>query len=202
MVALAKKKNVKVISLKSKQANKKEFILLNQKNVPGFIFFNGHGNYDLICGQNNEILVQAGKNDDCLQGKIIYALSCRSAKKLGKGSVKKGAKAYLGYNEDFIFYYDREKVSKPLQDKIAQMFLEPSNLLASSLIKNHSAGKSWGKSQNDFKRRTIAIIASRDKIAINTYLPSILWDMRHQVCLGNKKVALSRTKENTSALAR
>jgi hypothetical protein len=190
VVALAKKKNVKVIALKSKRANKKEFILLNQKTNPRLIFFNGHGNDDLISGQNNEILVQAGKNDDCLRGKIIYALSCRSAKKLGKSSIKKGTKAYLGYKEDFIFNYNQEKVSAPLQDKIAQMFLEPSNLLVSLLVENHSTGKAWKKSQEDFKKKAISIIAGRDKVAINSFLPCLLWDMKHQVCLGNKKAIL------------
>lgn len=183
VIAIAKKKGVKIVALKSKRANKKEFTSVNQKISPQLIFFNGHGDYDLIAGQNNEVLVQAGINDKCLAGKIVYALSCRSAKKLGKASVKNGAKAYIGYVEDFIFNYDRDKVSRPLDDKIVQLFLEPSNLIVSSLLKGHTTHESWSASQNDFKRKAVAIVASRDKIAINSYLPTLLWDMQHQVCL-------------------
>ena len=189
VVAIAKKKGIKVVALKGKRANEKEFMSVNRKINPQLVFFNGHGDYDLIAGQNNEVLVQAKINDECLTGKIIYALSCRSAKKLGKASVKNGAKAYIGYIEDFIFNYDREKVSRPLSDKIVQLFLEPSNLIVSSLLKGHTAHESWENSQNDFKRKAVAIITSKDKAAINSFLPSILWDMQHQVYLESDKTS-------------
>jgi len=186
VIKIAKKKSLKTVALKNKRAKKSEFISINKKIKPQLIFLNGHGDYDLVAGQDNEVLVKAGDNERCLSGKITYALSCRSAKTLGKISVRHGAKAYLGYNEDFVFNYDLKKISRPLNDKIGELFLEPSNLVVSSLLKGHNAGESWENSQNDFKRKAITIITSKDKVMINTYLPNLLWDIKHQVCLGDK----------------
>lgn len=190
IIETAKKKNVKAITLKSKRANKKEFISVINKISPRLVFLNGHGDYDLVTGQHNEALVKAGVDDKCLAGKIIYALSCRSAKILGKVSVEHGTIAYIGYDEDFIFNYDREKISKPLKDKVVKLFLEPSNAVIGSLLKNHTTQESWENSQNSFKRKAIAIIASQDKVSINSYLPGLLWDIQHQVCIGDKKSTL------------
>lgn len=190
VVGIAKRRGIKVVSLKNRRANKKEFISVNRKVNPQLIFFNGHGDYDLVTGQDNEVLVKSGENDQCLSKRIVYALSCRSASKLGKISVKHGTRAYLGYDEDFVFNYDQEKISRPWDDQIVKLFFEPSNLLVASLLKGHTAGESWQSSQNEFKRKAIALITSKDKIAINSYLPNLLWDMRHQVILGNKKAIL------------
>ena len=190
IIDIAKRKEIRVVALKSRRANKKEFLSINKKTNPQLIFFNGHGDYDLIAGQDNEVLVKSEDNDKCLGGRLVYALACRSAGKLGKTSVKQGTKAYLGYDEDFVFNYDLEKISKPLDDKVAQLFLKPSNLIVSSLLKGHTAHQSWENSQNDFKRRITAIVASKDRVMVSSYLPNLLWDMQHQVCLGDKKAVL------------
>lgn len=190
VVQLAKKKDLNIISLKGKRANKTVFTSITQKKSPQLIFLNGHGNSDLVAGQNNEVLVKEGENEIILKGRITYALSCQSAKRLGKAAIKGGASAYIGYQEDFIFYYDREKTTKPLNDTVIKLFLEPSNTMVISLIKGHSSGEAWRNSQRDFKKKITNLVLSQDKVAINTYLPGLIWDMKNQVCLGNNQAVL------------
>ena len=45
-------------------------------NDPILVNIMGHGSYDLIACQNNEILLQSGVNDDILAGRVVYNLSC------------------------------------------------------------------------------------------------------------------------------
>jgi len=75
-----------------------------------------------VCGHNDEILVQAGKNEIALKGVVAYALSCSSAKILGPATVQAGAVAYIGYTEDFIFFISPEKMKKPQEDKRQRCF--------------------------------------------------------------------------------
>lgn len=190
IVENAKKKNIKTVCLKGKRATRREFESVNKKIQPQVIFFNGHGNYNVVAGQDNEILVKAGENDKCLKNTIVYALSCRSAKKLGVSSVKNGAKAYIGYSEDFMFNYDPEKITKPLEDKIAKLFLEPSNSILNSLLKGHTAQESFENSQQNFKKKITEVFLKGDKIEINTYVSNLLWDMQNQIVWGDKNAVI------------
>ncbi|MBU4022841.1 hypothetical protein KJ591_00555, partial [Patescibacteria group bacterium] len=127
IIELAQEKSIKVWDLKGKRANRKEIEGVLKKREPSLVFFNGHGDDDRIAGHNDEALLVAGENEELLISKIVYALSCRSGKKLGYESVKKGALGYIGYDEDFIFFIDQNKMSNPLMDKTAELFLEASN---------------------------------------------------------------------------
>ncbi len=80
IITLAKNKGVSVFDLEKKRANLREFESMMKRNEPTMIFFNGHGDYHLVAGQDNEDLVCAGKNEIILKSKIVYALSCRSGK--------------------------------------------------------------------------------------------------------------------------
>lgn len=91
-----------------------EITTVINKTKPELIVLNGHGDADLITGQDNEILIKTGENEGLLTGKIIYALSCRTAKILGPKSIEKKTKCYLGYTEDFVFFCHREFFSPSL----------------------------------------------------------------------------------------
>lgn len=190
VVQLARVKNINVTVLKGKRANRKEFESVNRKIEPRLIFFNGHGEADSIYGQGNETLVKVGQNLECLRGKIVYALACLSGKVLGVESIKDGTKAYIGYQEEFAFYFDENKVTKPTTDTIASMYLEPSNIVVSSLLKGHTVEHAWENSQALFRKKIINLIQSGDKNSINVYLPYLVWDMQNEVCLGNKDATI------------
>jgi len=190
ILELAKKKGISVLDLRQKRANKKEVISIVAKTQPFFIYFNGHGEANCIKGNEDEIIIKVGENEKILKDKIIYALSCKSAQVLGPESIKVGALSYLGYDDDFIFLFEIEKISHPLNDKVAALFLNPSNRLVISILKGHTVGEAYRKSQELFSENIQKIITSESYF--NTSLvPYLLWDKIHQVCLGDKKASFS-----------
>ncbi len=179
----AKNKGCDVIDLYREKANREKFIGTLQKSSPRMVVLNGHGNEDVVSGHDNKPILQ--KLDKIVKDKIIYARSCKSAKKLGADSIASGASAYLGYNEDFIFMFDETKITHPLEDKTAVLFLEPSNHIPISLLKGHGVEDANQRSKKLFikniEKLLVAGSASDNYYAIR-YL---FWDMKHQVCLGD-----------------
>ncbi len=190
IIELADKKGFEIIDLKAQRANRKEFINIINKTKPVFIVLNGHGNETTITGFNDENLIQIDENEKLLSGKIAYVVSCKSAKKLGPQCVDSGTKAYIGYIDDFTFMLDETKISKPLEDKTAQLFLEPSNQIAISLLKGNSAGDSYKKSQEFFQRNIRRLLTSETASSDKGVLPFLFWDMKNQVCIGDQNAAI------------
>ena len=186
VIELAQKKKDQIVILKGKQVNLKEFKNATEKNQPSFIFFNGHGNETTVTGQDNQPLVDADKNIDVLKNKIIYALSCQSAKKLGPKSIKHGTKTYIGYNEDFIFMYDSHKKKCPEKDETAGCFLKASNQIAISLLEEKTTGQAYADSQNAFQKKIRDLLTSESKKEQSSMIRYLTWDMKHQVCLGGQ----------------
>lgn len=182
IIALAKEKGHECFDLDKKRAVRKEFESMMRKNEPSLVFFNGHGDYDRVTGQDNELLICVGENEALLKGKIVYALSCRSAKILGPSSIQSGAEAYIGYDEDFIFLYDENKCARPEQDKIAEIFLEPSNQVMASLLKNHTPKEAQKNSQQSFARRIRKLLSSQSTVLESSAVRYLIWDTQHQVC--------------------
>lgn len=188
IIELAKKKSIQVLDLAKERANKKEFVSIVTKKQPLFIFFNGHGNADRVNGHENKVLVKVGENEGVLKSKIVYALSCKSAKKLGPQSIKIGAIAYLGYDDDFVFVYNLGKISKPLNDNLAALFLRPSNQLVKSLLKGHSIEDSYKRSRDLFIGNIQELLTSKPS-PYDYAIPYLMWDLGHLVCLGNKSAS-------------
>lgn len=177
------KKNCRVIDLDGPKAVKMEFTGRMQKVKPDLIFLNGHGSPTSIAGHNNEILLNANDNEEILSGTNVYALSCSSAEKLGRSSIKKGAKSYIGYIEDFIFLHEKDKISKPLGDKTAGLFLGPSNLVPIALVKGNTPKEAFDRSQKEFNRNLRKLMTSESPQQDNSSIPWLYWDMTHQICL-------------------
>lgn len=187
---IAVSKGHHAVKLKGNRATRKELESVVNKVNPRLLFLNGHGSDDSVRGQDNEVLVQLGVNESILKSALVYALSCRSASILGKKSVESGTISYLGYTEDFIFMYDVSKRTRPLEDKTAGLFLDPSNLLVSSLLKGHTAEGSLHKSKSAYRRTLLKLLTSEASAESNSYLPLLLWDMNHQVCLGDQTATI------------
>jgi len=182
----AEERNNTVISLKTSRANQSTFISVIDKTNPSFIFLNGHGNENTVTGYDNKPLISSGDTLDFLMRKIIYALSCQSAKKLGHYCVHNGVKTYIGYTEDFIFVIDRTKRTKPQQDSLATLFLDASNTVPISLLKGKTTQESFNDSQNAYKKQIRKLLTSESKAHESSIVRFLLWDMKHQVCLGNQ----------------
>lgn len=186
----ADKSKQKIIDLKGKCANAKEFISILKKTDPSFVVINGHGAEDRITGYNNEVLVQAGFNESMLSDRIIFARSCRSAKILGKSAIAKGAKTYIGYNDDFIFFINEARTTRPLKDNTAKLFLEPSNYAAIILLKGHKSSEANNRSKEMFKKNIQKLMTSETPKEDKELIAFLRWDMINQVCLGDGNVGL------------
>jgi hypothetical protein len=194
VIKKAEKKKFKIIDLEGPKANARDFSGRIKKTNPNVIFLNGHGNYAIVSGHNNEPLVCLNKNESLLSNKITYALSCSSAKELGKSAVTHGAKCFIGYDEDFVFLHEINKTTKPLEDKTAALFLEPSNLIMTTLIKGNSTEDAHKRSKEKFKHNLRKLLTSDSPQDDKTSVQWLYWDMKHQVCLGNKQAMIADDK--------
>lgn len=183
VIEQAQKRGIKVLDLHREKATKSEVESRLTKSLCSLVFFNGHGSYNMVAGHNNEPLIICNKNEFLLKSKIVYAISCKSAKELGPKSVEAGAVSYTGYDDDFIFSYEPEKISRPLQDKTAKLFLEPSKLFMISLVKGNSVVESQKRTKALFKENILKLLGS--DISDKNLLRYLLWDFRHLVSHGN-----------------
>ena len=159
-----------------------------KKLSPNIVMLNGHGNIDLVMGHQNQILIKAGLNEELLKSKIVYALSCKSAKVLGPKSIQAGALSYTGYEDDFIFVYEPELFSRPLLDKTAGLFLGPSNAFIESLIKGNSVGESFERSVNILKKNFNRALSTLE--SDSTTARFLWWNLRNFISHGNLDVSI------------
>lgn len=181
---IARKQKINIVQLEKNRAVRHLLESIIDKTDPILIFLNGHGNSNQVTGNNLEVLLNAGDNEGLLRSRITYALSCSSAKSLGPKSILAGAISYIGYDEDFIFYYDINSISKPLLDKTASLFLEPSTMIVNMLLKGHTTAEAHNKSKAMFLQNIQNLLNSASSDAY--LIPWLLWDMQHQVCLGDQ----------------
>ena len=187
-----KSKQLQFIVLAKERATVSILESMIKKHRPSLLFLNGHGGPDLVCGHNNEILIQTGKNEIILKDMVTYALSCSSAQILGTLAVKTGAIAYIGYTEDFIFFISPEKVSRPIEDKTADMFLIPANHVIVSLAKGHTASEATIAAKGYFMKSVQKLISSEASEDDREYMRFLIWDMKSLVCYGNKLAVVAK----------
>jgi hypothetical protein len=187
---LARQKGYAIIDLKRKRANRKEFESVIKKIKPAFIILNGHGNKDEVAGNDNETLVDANTNTEILAGRIIYALSCQSAKNLGTKVGLYPNTTYIGYKEDFAFVRLEKYGRKPTKDIFAGFFLEPSNAIVVSLLKGHNTQDSFSRGQREFTKNIQMLLTSKIKSADSSALRFLVWDLTHLTLCGDKNKAL------------
>ena len=141
----------KTINKEKEEANKAIIISIINKQKPELIMFNGHGSPEEICGHKQEVIISAKENPETLKNTIVYSLSCSSALILGPKSVENGAISFIGYEFDFALGKDTESEASPKYDKIAKLFLEPSNILFSSLLNKKNVKTSVEKAKKKMK---------------------------------------------------
>lgn len=187
IVDYANKRSSCAIDLRGRRATRKEFESVLRKRVgQAFIFLNGHGSAEKVAGQDDEVLVEVGGNDDIFFGTVVYARSCSSAAVLGPSSVAKGAIAYLGYTDDFVFFIEDGYMSRPLKDKTARLFLEPSNQVATAILKGHAVGEANGQSKDMIQHTIQTLMTSETPKEEKELIPYLRWNLIHQVCLGDQ----------------
>lgn len=177
---------IQFLDLKESSANRQNVESYLEKQNPRLVLFNGHGSDTSIFGYKDEVLIEMDKNEELLKDKIVYSLSCSSAKELGVSAVKKGTESFIGYKDSFVMYTDSEREATPLKDNIASSFIKPSIRLSISLSKGNSAQEASDKSKEEFKKEIRKFFSSSSIDGAERIAIALLWDMNNQVVLGNK----------------
>lgn len=185
VVDMAKTRGIDVVELKNNKANRIEFESRLVKLKPRLVIINGHGSDTCVTGHDGEVLIEAGQNENILHSKIIYSLSCNSASCLGIESVKAGALCYIGYKTEFTFFH-QNKITHPLDDDIAKLFLDPSNQVAVSLLKGNKTQDAIRKSRKMSIKNIQKLLNSAASKESVLYAKFLWANMHHQVCLGDQ----------------
>jgi hypothetical protein len=114
---------------------------------PILVFGVGHGNEDLWTCQGGE---QMFWTCDCsaLRGRIVYALSCITAYRLGPDAVNnKGCLTYIGYADTFGWVQTNMSLD-PLSDTLARSFFEAVLAVLNRLIDGASTGDAFKASMD------------------------------------------------------
>lgn len=179
-IILAESKGIKVLDLAREKAIKSEVENRLTKFSPNLVVLNGHGNENMVTGHKNEPLIIVKDNEYLLKDKVIYAISCRSAKNLGPKSIDAGAINYSGYDDDFVFIYEPENYSRPFSDNTAKMFLEHSQIYLGSLIKGNTTGEALNRSKQNLKDNFVKALSENNLNAVRF----LWWDLKHFVSHG------------------
>ena len=122
-----------------------------KKLDPRFLVFHTHGDEKTIFGNKNngeeEILISVGLNESLLESRIVYSIACSSAKVLGRECK---SLVFVGYKEDFVFYYAPSKLSRPWTDTVASPCLESTTQIPLSIIKGNSVKDAVRKSRTKY----------------------------------------------------
>lgn len=162
-------------SLKREKVTRKNFEKFLNKRSIDLVLLCGHGSPNAING--NEDVILDTKNDNLLKGKTVHALSCQSANELGPDAVKKGANSYIGYKEDFIaFLDDSKRASRPLEDEIASLFLEPAFTAPKILLKGGTPDEAVSAAKNAYNKSIRDALNSDVQSDADQFINWLFWD--------------------------
>ena len=190
LVKFARESGFQVFDIRKDKVNKITVSAILREKNPILVLFNGHGSDEMITGHNDESLIQTPDDIHLLKSKIVHSLSCSSAKKLGKDAVENGAVCYIGYENDFIFFFDKNKTARPLEDDTAKPVFESSNQVAFSLIKGNDAGESFVKSQKTYEKWINYYRLHGELLEAPQNLIALMWNKESQIIHGDKMAVI------------
>jgi hypothetical protein len=179
---LALSKGMDVYDLKGKKANKKDFDSYMRSKNPSLIFLNGHGDSHVVTGYDNKVIIDT---ESTPSASIMYARSCDAASVLGPILVQKGLRSFIGYMRKFILYYDPQSMMKPDKDSMARLFLESSNLVVTTLIKENTVAEAHNRSRNVMQKNLKYMLSSEANLEEKYAAPAMWSNMTSQVALGD-----------------
>ncbi len=188
---LAKEKSIKVLDLRRPRLNRQIFSGLISEQDPHLVFFNAHGDEKRIYGDKiddvEEILVEDDRNHTLLNKRMVYARACYAAASLGKACTGEGG-CFIGYKTPFSFWIDERWSAKPLNDKTAKLFLEPSNLIVISLLKGNSTREAFDKSLAMSKKNILKLLRVKEEPGATASI-MLLWNnIQGQDILGDEDI--------------
>ncbi|HEU5114280.1 MAG TPA: hypothetical protein VFT82_00775 [Candidatus Paceibacterota bacterium] len=174
----------KIFDLDKSKASRKKVESYLQSQKPELVILNGHGHNRAIGGHDNEEIINMS-NARILKNATVYARACSAGKVLGQEIVNQGAKAFIGYKEDFLFFKNEIDFKDPLKDDYAQPFFESSNQVATSLLKGKTPKEAHIDSMKSHLKwiEKLSTTAAGDRAFL---IPFIKWNACFQVCITEK----------------
>jgi len=112
------------VHLYSLLARRRPFMLSAPQS--DIIIMTGHGDTDVITGQNEAVILEIGKYDPReVRGKVIKLLSCQTGVSLCPDLVANGAACAMGYVDDYVWVMDSDLAARPWADEMAATSLMP-----------------------------------------------------------------------------
>ncbi len=175
VIELAETKNMKVTKVENAEMTEK--ILRDRINIekPEFIFFNGHGNATSMLNNKGEAFIST-KSSDVFKDMIVFARACNCLVELGKNSVSKGCRAFVGYRKSFWVVHDHVRDCSPLKDRIAKPIMDSSNAVAKEIIKGKTVTQAIFKSNQLTADFMIELMHSSEPFAKATLYAMIVND--------------------------
>lgn len=190
LVSLSQSLDHETINKEKEQANKATIISLILKQKPELIMFNGHGSSKEICGHKQEVIISSDINPEVLKDTITYSLSCSSAAVLGLTAVERGAVCFIGYKFDFALGKDPDCEASPSHDRIAKLFLEPSNTLFASLLNGRKVEEALEKSKKEMMDNLWYLNTTKNFPEAIYYAPFLLGDYLGLIAHGNREASI------------
>lgn len=161
--------------LKGNKVNRKNFEGYITKNKPNVVFINGHGSHDTITGHEYDVIADV-RSATIFKGTEVYALSCKSAIALGAAAMSAGAKAYIGYVQDFILVSQPDKTTHPKDDATASLFLEPSKVIVTTLAKGHGPEVAIAKGRQAYNESIRKALNSDVQSDDDKFISFLVWN--------------------------
>jgi len=150
VITYAKTKGYYVIDLEN--PTKEEFEETIQSQQPLLVIGSGHGESDVFAGKEREIILKKCTNDHLLATKICYLIACNTALELGPSAVNKGALAYIGWQEDFVFAINAQYIERPTEDPYAYAFFDTANKIGYALLEGKTVKESYELAIQNFNK--------------------------------------------------
>ncbi|MBR9683188.1 hypothetical protein GOV03_01490 [Candidatus Woesearchaeota archaeon] len=187
----ATKKSLKNKQVGDDELNEMAFSEILKKLQYRLVVLNGHGSPNVIFGHKNNPLIRKGKNDYLLKERIVYARSCDAGLNLGPTCMKNTKNGcFIGYALPFMFYISAEWTTNPYKDKVAKLFLSPSNMVPISIIKGHSTSKAHHSSKKQMLRIMSKLMKGERLQETPLYLEALWNNYQGQVIHGNENTRL------------
>lgn len=184
-------KLLKVKKITDEKLNEKDFSQILKKLDYNLIILNGHGSADSVFGFKNNIILQVGRNESLLAERLVYARSCNAGLILGPACMKNNKNGcFIGYSLPFVFYMDEKWSTKPSNDKVAALFIQPSNLIPISFIKGNSALEAHSNSKKQILKAMKKLMEGKPEDETPFYLEALWNNYSGQVIIGNESAKI------------
>lgn len=180
VIPVFKKRGFTVIVLQGTDDIRTNFVPEAKNLLTVYISGIGHGSYTLYTGHSGNRILEVGNYDPAeVKPKAIHFLSCQTAARLGPDTVKKGARCYAGYTENFVLQWD--DTSTPVNEFV--LFAKSDSTYDIAMAYGATAQQAYNYTIQAFN----AAISQVPNQVAATYLK---WDRDHLKLHGNPKAKI------------